>query len=141
MPDTYVNKVDERLRLYQALDTLDTPSQLDEFEKELIDRFGPAPDEVYELLNSVRLRWLGKEIGFDKLVLKQERLIGYFIPDQNSPYFQSEKFNLVLQFLRDQPKAQMKERNNKLYLSFGDVKTVDQALRLLQSIFEKEVRA
>ncbi|AEV32693.1 transcription-repair coupling factor Mfd [Owenweeksia hongkongensis DSM 17368] len=137
IPDTYVNKVDERLRLYQALDSLESPAQLDEFEKELIDRFGPAPDEVYELLNSVRLRWLGKDIGFDKLVLKQERLIGYFIPDQNSPYFQSEKFNLVLQFLRDQPKAQMKERNNKLYLSFGDVKTVDQALRLLEPILVK----
>lgn len=134
IPDTYVNKVEERLRLYQTLDSLETPDQLNEFEKELIDRFGPAPEEVYELLNSVRLRWIGKEIGFDKIVLKQERLIGYFLSDQNSPYFQSEKFGKVLEFLRDQPKAQMKERNNKLYLSFSNVKTVEQAINLIQPV-------
>lgn len=134
IPDTYVNKVEERLRLYQTLDSLETPDQLNEFEKELIDRFGPAPEEVYELLNSLRLRWIGKEIGFDKIVLKQERLIGYFLSDQNSPYFQSEKFGKVLEFLRDQPKAQMKERNNKLYLSFSNVKTVEQAINLIQPV-------
>lgn len=138
IPDTYVNKVEERLRLYQAMDSLETPAQLFDFEQELVDRFGPAPKEVYELINSVRLRWLGKEIGFDKIVLKQERLIGYFLQDQSSPYFQSEKFGEILQFLKTQPRAQMKERNNKLYLSFSEVKTVDQALKLLSPILSKE---
>lgn len=139
IPDTYVNKVEERLRLYQTLDSLEGPQQLYEFEQELIDRFGPAPEEVYELLNSMRLRWIGKEIGFDKIVLKQDRLIGYFLSDQNSPYFQSEKFGKVLEFLRDTPKAQMKERNNKLYLSFSDVKTVGQAIELMAPILEQDV--
>ena len=134
IPDSYVNKVEERLRLYQSLDSLETPEQLYEFERELIDRFGPAPDEVYELLNSVRLRWLGKEIGFEKIVMKQGRLIGYFVSDQNSPYFQSDKFQRVLHFLKDQPKAQMKERNNKLYLSFGEVNSVDEAIKLLAPV-------
>lgn len=138
IPDSYVNKVEERLRLYQSLDSLETPEELYNFEQELIDRFGPAPDEVYELLNSVRLRWLGKEIGFEKIVLKQGRLIGYFISDQNSPYFQSPKFQRVLHFLKDQPKAQMKERNNKLYLSFGEVTSVDEGIKLLEPIFGKK---
>ncbi len=134
IPDSYVNKVEERLRLYQALESLKTPKELYHFEQALIDRFGAAPKEVYELLNSVRLRWLGKEIGFEKIVLKQNRLIGYFVSDQNSPFYQSTKFNRVLHFLKDQPKAQMKERNNKLYLSFSEVKTVNAALNLLQPI-------
>lgn len=137
IPDDYVNKVEERLRLYQTLDSLEKASDLQQFEIELIDRFGPAPDEVYELLNSMRLRWLGKEIGFEKVVLKQNRLIGYFISDQDSPFYQSEKFQRVLHFLKDQPKAQMKERNNKLYLTFGDVQTVNQALELLKPLAEK----
>lgn len=139
IPDDYVNKIEERLRLYQALDSLNTPKELYAFEQELIDRFGPAPREVYELINSVRLRWMGKEIGFEKIVLKQERLIGYFVSDQDSPFFQSEKFQRVLHFLKDQPKAQMKERNNKLYLSFADVKDVDSALKLLKPIGEKQL--
>ncbi len=134
LPDDYVNKVEERLRLYQTLDALEGPEQLYRFEQELIDRFGPAPREAYELLNSVRLRWLGKDIGFEKIVLKQERLIGYFISNQDSPYFQSDKFQQVLHFLKDQPKAQMKERNGKLYLSFSEVKDVNEALKLLQPL-------
>ncbi|HBF20821.1 MAG: transcription-repair coupling factor [Owenweeksia sp.] len=139
IPDTYVNKVEERLRLYQTLDSLDNPEQLYEFEQELIDRFGPAPEEVYELLNSVRLRWMGKEIGFEKIVLKQERLIGYFVSDPDSPFYQSDKFQRVLYFLKDQPKAQMKERNKKLYLSFSEVKTVNEAIKLLEPVLKKEV--
>ena len=138
IPDTYVNKVEERLRLYQTLDSLDNPEQLYEFEQELIDRFGPAPEEVYELLNSVRLRWMGKEIGFEKFVLKQERLIGYFVSDPDSPFYQSDKFQRVLYFLKDQPKAQMKERNKKLYLSFSEVKTVNEAIKLLEPVLKKE---
>ena len=134
IPDDYVNKVEERLRLYQSLDSIEGEAELQNFESELVDRFGSIPSEVAELLNSVRLKWIGKEIGFEKIVLKQGRLICYFISDQNSPYFQSPKFQRVLHFLKDQPKAQMKERNNKLYLSFGEVGSVDEGMKLLQPL-------
>lgn len=138
IPDYYVNKIEERLRLYQTLDSLDTPKELSDFEKEIIDRFGPAPKEVYELINSIRLRWMGREIGFEKMVLKQERFISYFISNQDSPYYQSPKFQRALNFLKDQPRAQMKERNNKLYLSFQGVKTVDEAIGLLKPLIEDQ---
>ena len=134
LPDSYVNKIDERLRLYQSLDSLKTEEELYAFEQELVDRFGNPPKEVYELLNSLRLRWMGSEIGFEKIVMKQERFIAYFISNQDSPYYQSEKFQRVLQFLQTQPKAQMKERNNRLYLTFGNVKTVNEAINLLKPL-------
>lgn len=138
LPDTYVNKVDERLRLYQTLDSLKTEEELYAFEQELVDRFGNPPSQAYELLNSLRLRWMGSEIGFEKIVMKQERFIAYFISNQESPYFQSPKFQKVLQFLQTQPKAQMKERNNKLYLTLTDVKTVNEAISLLKPLVQKE---
>lgn len=134
LPDSYVNKIDERLRLYQSLDELKTEEELKAFEEEIVDRFGPAPNEAKELFNSLRLRWLGSEIGFEKIVMKQERFIAYFISNQESPYFQSPKFQSVLKFLQQQPKAQMKERNNKLYLTFGGVKSVDAAIQILSPI-------
>src|SRR5690606_29950124 len=120
IPDTYVNKVEERLRLYQTLDNIDNENLLKAYEEELADRFGSLPEEVLELLNSVRLRWMGKSIGFEKIVLKQNRLIGYFVSDPQSSFYSSPRFQGVLEYLKDQPKAQMKERNNKLYLSFDD---------------------
>ncbi len=139
IPDSYVNKVDERLKLYQTLDSIQTEKELYEFEQELKDRFGQIPNEVLELFNSIKLRWLGKEIGFEKIVLKQERLIGYFIADQDSPFFQSADFERVLNFLKENPKAQMKERNGKLRLSFPNVKNVDEALGILQPIVGEKV--
>jgi transcription-repair coupling factor (superfamily II helicase) len=141
LPDHYVNKVEERLRLYQTLESLKTEAELEAFERNLQDRFGSLPKEAEELLNSVRLKWLGQAIGFEKIVMKQERLIGYFTSDQNAPYFQGDQFQRVLQFLKTQPKAQMKERNGKLYLSFANVLNVDQALRLLSPISQEETVA
>jgi len=136
IPDNYVNKVDERLKLYQELDSLETELELEAFAKQLKDRFGPYPNEVDELLDSVRLRRLGQRIGFEKIVLKQSRLLCYFTSDQDSPYFQSEKFNKVLAFLGAQKQVQMKERNNKLYLSFQGVEKVHEAFSALRPILE-----
>ena len=141
LPDSYVNKVEERLKLYQELESLENEKDLQDFRAGLLDRFGPLPHEAEELLNSVRLKWLAHDIGFEKVVLKQERLLGYFLSDQDSPYFKSERFTRVLNFLKDQPKAQMKERKGKLYLSFSGVQTVNEALQLLQPAAIKTAKA
>jgi transcription-repair coupling factor (superfamily II helicase) len=137
IPDQYVNKVDERLKLYQQLDNLEAEEDLQAFAKELKDRFGTYPPEVDELLDSVRLRRMGQRIGFEKIVLKQSRLLCYFTSDQDSPYFKSEKFNAVLSFLGKQPKVQMKEKNNKLYLSFAGLNSIGEAVNLLQPILNQ----
>jgi transcription-repair coupling factor (superfamily II helicase) len=81
------------------------------------------------------LRRLAKEIGFEKLVLKSETLIGTFVSDQKSPYYQSDKFTRVLNFIQTQPRAaKMEERNNKLRLIFKPVLSVQQAIEKLNSI-------
>ncbi len=139
LPNDYVNKVEERLRLYQTLESLKTEEELRQFEEELIDRFGSLPAEAIELLDSVKLKWLGQKVGFEKIVMKQERLIGYFPANKEAPFYKGDKFHRVLHFLKDQPKAQMKEKNNKLYLSFANVENVKEALTLLKPILEKEL--
>lgn len=138
IPDNYVNKVDERLKLYQELDQLKSELEIDQYASELSDRFGPIPREVEELFDSIRLRRLGQKIGFEKVVLKQERLLCYFTADQDSPYFQSERFQKVLLFLKSAPQAQLKERNQKLYLSFQEVLSVHDAFEVLKPILAKD---
>ncbi len=140
IPDSYVNNIEERLRLYQELDSLDKEEQLDAFGESLIDRFGPLPTEVSELLKSMHLRWLAQHLGFEKLVLKMGKLIGYFISKQDSPYFQSAQFGEVLMFLKVYGrKAQMKQRNDKLSLVIEDVTSINQALRILKPLKKEEV--
>jgi transcription-repair coupling factor (superfamily II helicase) len=135
IPDDYVSNSTERLSLYRDLDNSRHDQDLIDFELELRDRFGPVPPEVRSLINTVRLRWLAMDIGFEKLVLKNDRLIGYFITNQESPYYQSDTFTKVLQFVQfNQRICKMKENNKKLTLSFDSIRTVEDAIAALSRI-------
>ena len=138
-PDDYVNNIAERLSLYTQLNNLKTEAELHTFETELIDRFGELPIQVTDLLNSVQIKWLATKIGFEKVVMKQGKLIGYFINDQQSNFYQSSGFTKVLQFVQKNPGAgKIKEKQTRnglrLMLTFDKIKTVKQALSALQPI-------
>ncbi len=133
IPDHYITNITERLSLYKELDNIQTEEVLLQFRKRFIDRFGPVPKQTAELLNAIRLRWLAKKIGFEKIVLKNRKLTGYFISKQNSPYYQSEKFTQVLKFVQQNPSlCRMREAKDKLTLTFFNVETVEDALVLCQ---------
>lgn len=135
IPDTYVNNVTERLILYQDLDNTKTEEDLERYEAGLIDRFGPLPETVHELINSIRLRRLAQDLGLEKLVIKSGKMIGYFVSRQDSPYYQSTTFTKVLNFIQTDPKdCKMNEKNEKLRLIFSDVKSVSKAIRNLKRI-------
>jgi transcription-repair coupling factor (superfamily II helicase) len=142
IPDEYVSNTGERLALYKELDDIEKEADLLKYEINLRDRFGPLPKTVTELMNTIRLRWLAKEIGFEKLVLKSNKLIGYFILNQNSPYYQSEVFTKVLKYVQQHSKlCKMKENREKLSLTFENIKSVNEAIRSLQPIQQVEVIA
>ena len=86
IPDDYVNNVAERLSLYQEMDNLKDEAELQKFSEMLIDRFGPLPKQVNELVLSFRLRWLAEEIGLERLVIKSGKMVGYFISNPQSPF-------------------------------------------------------
>jgi transcription-repair coupling factor (superfamily II helicase) len=135
IPDNYVNNITERLNLYRELDDSSTEQQLQKFEAMLRDRFGPVPEQALELIHTIRLRWLAMDIGFEKLLLKNNRMTGYFIPNQKSPYYQSETFTKVLKFVQQHPRScKMKENNGKLSLSFDHIKTIDDAILALRPV-------
>jgi transcription-repair coupling factor (superfamily II helicase) len=138
-PDDYVNNIAERLNLYTQLNGLKTEEELLKFETELIDRFGELPKQVTDLLNSVQIKWIATKAGFEKIVMKQGKLIGYFINDQQSNFYQSSNFTKVLQFVQSNPNAcKMKEKQTRiglrLLLTFENIKSVKQALKVLQPI-------
>ena len=67
IPEHYVADLDTRLGLYRRVASLVTRAEMDAFAAELIDRFGPLPPEVENLLNIVTLKHLCVEAGVDKL--------------------------------------------------------------------------
>ena len=138
-PDDYINIITERLNLYKELGDLQTESELLQYEQRLIDRFGELPVQAEDLLNSVRLKWIAKNLGLERLILKQKKLIGYFIADQQSPFYQTEIFTKVLQFVQQNMAiCKMKEKETKqglrLLLSFDNITSIDKALETLQKI-------
>lgn len=134
IPETYVNSTTERLQLYSRLDNIKDENQLEKFSNEVRDRFGPVPDSVNELINSVRLRWLGERLGFEKLSLKSEKMRAYFISTKDS-YFSSEIFGKVLNFVKANPKrCKMKDSAGKAMLVIENIKTVDAAIELFDRI-------
>ena len=138
-PDDYVNNIAERLNLYTQLNNFKTEEELSKFETELIDRFGELPIPVIDLLNSVRLKWVATKLGIEKVILKKGKLVGYFINDQKSNFYQSPNFTKLLKYVQQNPKAgKMKEKQTRnglrLLLTFENIKTVNQALAVLKPI-------
>nr|MCU0393674.1 transcription-repair coupling factor [Thermoflexibacter sp.] len=133
IPDTYISNISERLQLYTQADKLENEESMEKFRKMLTDRFGKLPEQVEDLLKTVKLRWLAKKIGLEKLTLKSQTLKGYFA--QNDKYFQSEAFGKVLVFVQKHHKnCKLKETNKGATLIIEEVRGIEKAMKLLSEI-------
>lgn len=136
IPDTYIDVTAEKIRLYKELDSISDDATLDKFIDELEDRFGPIPEEVRQLSFVVRLRKIAKEKGFEKIVLKNETMVMYFVSNQMSPYYKTKQFEEIIRNIqhRDGNRFQLKEHNDKLYIMAQKVRTIEGAFNLIQKM-------
>ncbi len=135
LPEEYVESISERIKLYRELDYVKTENEIEKFEMKLKDRFGNLPKQAKDLLNVVRLRWQALDLNIEKLVLKNQNLILFFISNQNSAFYQSPQFDKILEFTQSQTiPCVMKESKNKLSLSFEDVFDIVSASEILQKL-------
>ncbi|WP_017731001.1 transcription-repair coupling factor [Nafulsella turpanensis] len=135
IPETYVANITERLALYSKLDNLKNELELGKFIDNMRDRFGPLPEPVIDLVETVRLRWLAEKLGFEKLMLKNENMKGYFVSSENEEFFKSETFGQILRYVQMHPrKCRMKEHKKRLILTVEDVLGVEQGMNILKSM-------
>jgi transcription-repair coupling factor (superfamily II helicase) len=116
IPDDYVENITERLSLYSRLDNCETEEELQAMEQELIDRFGALPTEVQELFITVRCRKLAVDLGFERMILKNDSLKCYFINRPDSPYFESDTFNHILSYLQTGTNKARLKQVGKLFM-------------------------
>ena len=134
-PDQYVPSDSERMLLYRELDNMRNDKELEAYRQRLIDRFGPIPGVAEELIRVVPLRRYGKELGCEKIMLKQGRMFLYFVSNPNSPYYQSEAFGRVIDYVgRNVRRCNLREQNGKRSMVVSDVPTVEEAVRVLSSM-------
>ena len=138
-PDDYINNITERLNLYNKLSELKREEELQKYEADLIDRFGELPLQAIDLLNSVRIKWIAATIGLERVLMKQGKLVGYFITNQESSFYQSPAFSEVIQYIQNNPRiVKMKEKQTRnglrLIITFENITTINKALRSLSPV-------
>jgi transcription-repair coupling factor (superfamily II helicase) len=144
IPDEYVQSITERLSLYTRLDNCETEEELIGFHKEMEDRFGPVPEEVHALFDTVRIRRMAVELGFEKLIFKNGQVKFYFINRPDSKYFESDVFKNILDYIQKQTRQARLRQNGKLFmLVVSDMdsmkKLLDFIQRLSMAVMEKEI--
>ena len=136
-PDDYVNNITERLNLYTKLNEIKDQAGLEAFQKTLEDRFGELPSQVISLFDSVRIKWIAIKMGIERVIIKQDRFIGYFISDQQSDFYQTQGFSKVLDFAQNNAsKVKIKEKNTRgglrLLLTIENVSSISKVLDMLE---------
>ena len=137
IPDHYVNDINERLTLYKRLEQLKTYGEIKTFKEELKDRFGEIPDETENLIKTIHLRENAKKIGFEKLIIKNNKMVAKFTTKQQK-YYESPSFSAVLKHVQNNKKGiQLKEKNNQLSLIIEQINSVESANNRLNKILQQ----
>ena len=135
LPDDYVPGTSERMLLYRELDNMENEEQIELFKRGLIDRFGKMPKETRELIDVVKLRWKAIELSIERIILKNGKMICYFITDPESPFYQTKAFVNIVQFVQNSSyNGKMKEQNQKLTLTFPNIQNIEMAEYILKEI-------
>lgn len=138
IPDDYVSNITERLSLYTQLDNIEEEKELQKFATTLQDRFGRIPSPVENLFTALRCRWLAKNIGFEKLILKSEQLRLYFISDPESPYFESPIFQHVLSYIQTQVVGvKLKQSGKNFFIVANQMKRIQDVYELLKDMYSR----
>jgi transcription-repair coupling factor (superfamily II helicase) len=140
LPETYVPTSSERMLLYRELDQMEQDHQIEAFCTRLKDRFGPMPKEAEVLCQMVRLRRLGKQIGAERLVLKNGKMRLYFVQSEQSPYYQSKEFGQIVAYYSvNAANCQLSERNGHKFLNIAGIRDVHRAIDILDNILQIKV--
>ena len=142
IPDTYVENITERLSLYTQLDDLENEAEIAKFASELSDRFGPIPRQVEDLFTTLRCRLIACDLGFEKLILKNEQMRLYFVSNPESPYFESPTFNHILNYIQTRTRnARLKQVGKNFLLVVDRMKKMQDVQWFLEGMVMKEETA
>ncbi|NLB03636.1 MAG: transcription-repair coupling factor, partial [Bacteroidales bacterium] len=135
--ENYVPGSSERMLLYREMDQLEHEEDIRAFEKRIIDRFGPIPREGQDLIDVVRLRISARQLGMEKIVLKNNQMICHFVSNLKSTFYQSACFDRILNYVQQHYKrTRLREQQGKRSLLIDGVSSVQEANAILLLIHQ-----
>jgi transcription-repair coupling factor (superfamily II helicase) len=125
----------EKIRIYKELDSISSEKGLADMKSRLTDRFGAMPVELERLFDIVRIRQLGKTLGFEKIIIKNGVLIAFFISNPLSQYYRSDMFSRILENVSLNPKLfELKQNDNRLRVFSRNVESIAKAYSILKKL-------
>ncbi len=140
IPDSYVVSIQERLSLYTELDALENEEQIEEFQEKLKDRFGPMPTQVLDLFEGLRLRWIAKQMGIERLFIKNGKLMAYFLSNPSALFYEQPLFQAFLKVMAEEGSAlgvQLRNDLKTLGLHAQNIKSLRAATQLMGGIYNR----
>ncbi|MBK8191747.1 MAG: transcription-repair coupling factor [Lewinellaceae bacterium] len=137
IPDEYVSNIQERLNLYTELNDVVDEAGIEKFAQRLEDRFGKVPKQVNALFEALRLQWLCKKLGFDRLILKGGKLRCYFLGDPQSSFYETEQFQKIMIFIQQKGRIMglsLKQTNKELILVQDEVWSLKGVKAMLEQV-------
>ena len=135
IPAWYVESQNERISLYRELDSLKDEKALTDFKTRLTDRFGKIPEEAEDLFTSLRLRWLAKQYGIERLTLKRNRLNAYLVANEKSPFYKSAKFGQIINYCTTNfRRCAISEKDGKRLFTVLNINTIIDAYKVMTDI-------
>ena len=135
IPDTYIDMTAEKIRIYKELDSMTSDREMEDIKKKLRDRFGAMPEEVLRLFDIVRVRRLGQQLGFEKIIIKNGVMIAFFVSNPLSQYYRSSRFSAILENIGKYPNLfELKQNDNKLRIFSRNVDSISKAFAILKKM-------
>ena len=134
IPDEYIDITSEKIRIYKQLDSMSSDKEIDRLSSQIKDRFGEMPAEVENLFKVVKIRNIGAELGFEKIIIKNGMLIMFFVGNSMSGYYQSDTFGRIMEHLASMPQLVLKQTEGKLKIVTRGVDSLDKALNILNKL-------
>ena len=135
IPDDYIDISAEKIRLYKMLDALTDDREIDRIAAQIEDRFGPAPQELKNLLDVVKIRNLGRSTGFEKIIVKNGMQIMFFVNNPMSEYYRSKQFDRVIEKVNANPvQFKFNQDGGKLRTVSRGVDSLASALLILKKL-------
>ena len=132
IPDDYIDITAEKIRIYRAIDSMNSDKEIDNYAKRMADRFGKLPEELENLFYVVKIRNAGAVIGFEKIIVKNGLLIAFFVSNPMSPYYKSRSFASVMEKIAaNQGTIELKQNETKLKILSRNVLSLKQAYGIL----------
>ncbi len=135
IPTAYIPASKERMYFYRKLSEVKSPEELEKVVFELEDRFGPLPPQAEELIKAVEIKYMLAAMGFEKMVIKQGKMLLYFPSDE--AFFHSGKWQKILSYIQnlDENIRLKKKNDDRLYLIFSPVDSTARAYAFIQKMY------